>query len=325
MSALPTIQEIAASVKAAAAAAAPAEPAPVEAAPEAPAEEGEVVSAAEVSPASAEEVKKDPMASRFAALTRKEKEIRQREKDAEARAKAAEDREKLAEERAARVADREAKLEMIKKTPYKALKEQGLTLQDVINDSLNQYDAPKEDPVAQLQKKLEELEKAPNSKVEALEKQVSDLINKLQDKEYQSAISEVTESLTSVVTGAPDSYELMAQYGDEGIDLAKEVIREYYQQNQKLLSYTEACDIVEKHYESEVLDRVMKTKKAQSRLAAQEAPKAATKPANPTKEAIKPNTLTSKVATASSEVKVDIDKLPRDQAIAYLAKQFKTN
>lgn len=334
------INEMAAKFHAEQKAAAQAAPAP---APEAPKEEPKVEAPAEAASGEPEKVeskesaqesaqsepKKDPMASRFAALTRIEKEIRAREQEVERRASAAAERERLAEQRAKAAEEREARLAGIKQSPYKLLKEQGLTLQDVINDSLNQYEAPKEDPVAELAKKLEALEKAPNSKVEALEKQVSDLINELQDREYKTAITEVEQNITETVVSAPEKYELMSAYGDEAIDLAKGVIREYFKKTHeetgagKLLSYEEACDIVEKHYEDESLERVLKTKKARSRLGVTDqtaAPKEAPKPSS-VKEAPKPHTLTAKAATAASEVKVDVNKLDRDEAIAFLTKK----
>lgn len=280
--------------------------APVEAAQEAVEAVAEEVS--EDAPADKSTTQKivDSVAKKFAALTRKEKEVRQKDQEAQRKLKEAEDRLRQLE-------DRDSKWSNVKKSPYKALKDAGLTLQDVLNDSVNQYEAPAEDPV---KSGMEEMAK----EIAELKNQLKSQIEQVSEKEYRVAVKEVESILAETFSSDPDNYELSIQFGQEAIDLAREIMGQYYQEHQKVLDYTELCGMVEKVYEDEVMSRIVNTKKVKSRLAPTPVEKSSPKQSS-SKEASRPNTLSNQTGSVTKS-KVDIDKLSPDDALSVLAKQL---
>lgn len=258
---------------------------------------------------------KDISASRFAALARREREARERETAADKRVKEAEDRVKAAE-------GRESKWTNIKQNPLEALKEAGLTLSDVLNASYGKYEAPAEDPLdVKLKPLLERTGKA-ETQAESLLRQVEELKNQIAGKEQAEQYDRVMTGIGHTVSTGGDKYELISTMGDDAINLVRDVMVEYWKVNQKVLDYSEACDIVEKDLEERYLSPLSKTKKLQSRLGPQTAPKLAPSPDQKLKEPS--STLTNKLETAP-QVNTDIDKMSKKEAIDYLTKklQFK--
>ena len=113
---------------------------------------------------------------------------------------------------------------------------------------------------------------------------------------------------------------IIHQFGDEAYDLVKDVIVEYWNENKKMLDYAEAADIVESYYEREYLEKIALTKKLKSRSPTAKTAVEPSKPKVP-KEAKEPSTLTNSL-TSGSEAKVDLDKMSKADAIAYLAKKL---
>ena len=127
-----------------------------------PAPETSVVS---VEPEKVEEKPQDRTASRFAALSRKEREIR-------AQQKAMADRQKEIDAKEARLAalsEKESRFDQIKKSPMKFLKEYGLSLSDVAADATGTYEEPKLDPIEERFRAIE----AKAARVEELEKELA--------------------------------------------------------------------------------------------------------------------------------------------------------
>jgi len=120
-----------------------------------------------------------------------------------------------------------------------------------------------------------------------------------------------------------EKYELINSYGQEGLDLVKDIMVEYWQRNERLLSPAEACDIAEKYYEDEVLERLSKTKKIQARLGTSKPVAPAPKPTAP-KEQKAPSSLSNKLSSSSAS-NVDLDKMSREDALEHLAKRLKFN
>jgi hypothetical protein len=320
--ALPSIEQVISSMKSEAAPAAPAaadipaevaksepEAANAESSPAQPVE-----AAAEETPAAEEkkpEQPRDPVSKKFAALSRQEKELRARKQEQDRRQAEVDARLKQLEEREAKAAD-------YKKSPYKLLKEHGLTVQDIINDSVGAhvYEEPVVDPIQARLDKIEKENQELKAKLEAGEQRTT-------EKEYNQAIQEVNETFKQTVAEGGEAYELMAQFGDEAIELGKDIMRECWHEHQQLLDYSEVCAIVEKHYEDEILNRLVSTKKAASRLSAQNSGSKTPPPKQvPSKEAKSPNTLTNSTSTVA-QAKIDVDKLEKEDALSLLAKQLK--
>lgn len=288
-----------------------AEPAPAaepEAAPQAAAEEAAPKSE------KAPEPKRDPVSKQFAALSRQEKELRQMKADLERRMAEMENREKSLKQR-------DEEWESNRKSPYKVLKTLGYTAQDVINDATGMFTPPAEDPVDSRFKTMEETQAKLAKENQELRERLEQKLAADSEAEYERAIRIVEETIDDTFSAAPEKYELSLQFGAEARELAKEVMREYHKEYDKLLDYSEACDIVEKHYEDEVLSRLSSTKKAQSRLGAKES-KAPAKQV-PSKEASKPITTLSNSASDAAQAKVDLDKLPKEDVLSVLARQLK--
>lgn len=290
--------------------------APVEpSAEEKPVEAAAAAPETKPAPAPKVEPKKDPASSRFAALTRKEKEIRQQSQEVEQRRKEFEAREQALKER-------ESRWEAAKRRPTQALKELGFTYADVTADLLGNYKEPEVDPVDAKLKPLSEKWDKFEPQVEALTQEINKLKSELSAKEQRQSYQQAMDEIRSVVANNPESYELVSTIGDEAYDLVKDVIIEYWNENKKMLDYAEAAAIVEKYYENEYLDKFSATKKLKSRF-----PVPAAEPSKPSKspkEAKEPSTLTNNL-TSGSQAKVDLDKMSKQEAIAYLAKklQFK--
>lgn len=264
-------------------------------------------------PAPAPQPAKDASASRFAALSRKEKEARQREQDANRRLAEAEARERI-------LAEREAGLGRIKQDPIKFLKEHGLSFQDIASAAMGNYNAPEEDPLDVKIKPVKEKFDKFEADTEALKAEVRRLLDLQARQEQERQYNQVMSDIKAVVTGN-ENFELIGTYGQEGLDLVKDIMVEYWNRNERLLSAVEAAEIAEKHYESE-LERLTQTKKLKSRISPPAAP-AATKQSAGTSKPTAP-TLTNKLSSSSAS-NVDIDKLSREEALEVLSKRLKWN
>lgn len=257
--------------------------------------------------------KKDPASARFGALSRKEKELRSQMSDFDRRMKEFEARENALKEKETRFSQA--------KRPLDLLKEMGYTYADVTQDLLGTYQEPEPDPLDEKLKPHRERWEKVESESEKLAREVEELKNQLVLKEQQETYKQVVGEIRSILNDQ-DKYELTNAMGDEGLQLVQEVILEYFQQNEVLLDYAEACDIVEQYYENEIMNRVLNTKKLKSRV--QPTPAASPQPSKPVaspKEVKQSNTLTQAHTTAS-QATVDVDSMSKADAIAYLAKKL---
>jgi hypothetical protein len=260
------------------------------------------------------EPKKDPQSARFGALARKEKELRQQMSEFDRKMKEFEAREQAIKDRESRV--------ISAKRPLDALKELGYTYSDVTQDLLGNYKEPEVDPIDEKLKPIKERWDKFESTGEALAKEVEQLKAQLVMKEQQETYKQVIGEIKGVLSDT-ESYELTNAMGDEGLQLVQEVILEYFKQNETILDYKEACDIVEKYYEDEIMNRVLNTKKLKSRVAPPAPPAPKSSPA-PKKEVKEPTTLSNALSTGS-QATIDLDKMSKQEALDYLAKklQFK--
>lgn len=265
-----------------------------------------------------EEPKRDPASAKFAALARREKEVQaanQRAKQAEAdlarrqaeidaRAKEIEERDKAA--RSGRPLDR--------------LKAMGLSPEDVNRDLLGGYTPPEEDPVdaklSPLQKQLQEVLK----QNEELRQKVEGVDLAARQRKQQEDYLKFVDAVKKTVADGGDKFEYIEINGQEAIDLVQETMVKYYTDNNNaLLSYDEACELVEEYYEQQA-EKLAKSKKLQSKF--KTAPQA-TPTATPTTAKPKdvPATLTADMTTGSQDT-VDINKMSDREAKAYLAKML---
>lgn len=264
----------------------------------------------EPKPEPKEQKARDKTGSRFAALARKDKEVRQRAADAE----------KAASELAAREAaikEREAKWEAAKKSPMEALKALGFTYADVTQDVLGSYEKPPVDPLDERINPVKEGQSKLEAEQAALKAQIQALTDQLQHEKRQSAYEKGIGAIRETLTNT-ERYELVNTMGEEGVELVRDTVVEYWDRYNKELSIEEAADLVEKYYETEYLGKIATTKKFQSRVA----PKPSESTQAPPKEVreIKP-TLSNSLNTAPKQTP-DVDSMSKTDAIAFLAKQL---
>jgi hypothetical protein len=314
-------------------------PTPEPATPEVPSENaeptGETAEAVkeqmkeEAAAESAPEEKKDPVSAKFAALSKREKQLRDREHKAQADLKAAEDRIKQMEQRLQKqLEEAEAKTKAITegKRPLDILKAAGFKYEDATADMLGGYQPKEPDPVDQklqpIQQKL--------SKLDEVEQRLAKWEQELTQRDQQSNLNTVNTSIKHLITSSNDRYEYLNKMGDNAVDLVRDTMVEWYTTHGEMLSYEAACDRVEEYYEEELVSKLLDTKKVKERFKAPASipPKTASSssqqaPKNPTSSsATVPTTLTADMASAG-EATIDIDKLPKKDALKILAKQLK--
>ena len=251
----------------------------------------------------------DKFASKFAALTRKERELAGKATEWESKQKAKEEEysRKMAE-----IAEKQSKFAPYegldaeikggnKKKALEFLFSQGLSAEE-LSDLLVQEMNP--DPELRMKKTID-------STTSALKKEIEDLENQLKaDKEaeieaarakeeeraklqHDEVVNKVLNQLTSFVNGNENDYTLIKQYNS--VDLVYETMQAHYDEqlkagvpenDVKLLSYKDACDNVESY----LADEVKKTYEAKW---SKQAPK---------KEVNEPKSAQTLTNTLSSEV-----------------------
>lgn len=187
-------------------------------------------------PAPEPEAPRERASDRFAVLARKEQEVFRRAQAVRQQQAAIA---KQAEEiRAFEAAKRSARL-----NPLEALKQLGLTYDDVAQYVLNDNTPT---PDAQVQSVREELE---SYKRQMREEQES-LIKQQQEqaaREQQAIVEQFREEVSDYIGQHADTYELTSLYG--GASLVSDVIEEHFKMAGKLLTIPEAAKLVEEHYE----------------------------------------------------------------------------
>lgn len=209
--------------------------------------ENQVEGAEQVSAESAESKKTDFLAPKFAALTRKEKAIRQYE--AQVKAKEAELQKRLAEiEGKSKEIEGSQKSfeEQFKANPLKALKERGITLEQLMEMQLND-----ENPTVdmKLERMKQELESKALSEVEQLKKMLKEKEEAEAQMKYEKAVEGYKNELANFVKANADTYELIV--ANNATDLMFEVAKEYYDSTGKTLEIEEVAKAVEAHLEEE--------------------------------------------------------------------------
>lgn len=186
----------------------------------------------------------DQFASKFAALTRKERAIKQREAELDARLAKME----------AEAAERNKKYEgydqlgqRIKNEPLKVLEENGITLEQLSEILLNDGKLTPEQQIARLK---EEMTGGFKSELEQLKAQLAEKEAAAEEQKYASIIEGFKEEISDFVTETPETYELIN--ANESVDLVYEVIEEHHKETGRVLSIKEAADQVEAYLEEEI-------------------------------------------------------------------------
>lgn len=268
-----------------------------------------------VVPAAPTAVKPDPASAKFAALARREREARQKEAEAARRETAALEREKLLAERDTKIAGAKSPLEILKAHGYK--------YEDATMEAVGAFKAPEPDPLdVKVQGHLDPLA-AKQAALDAKLEQVNATLAAIQSERVEAAKRQVAFDIKT--TAEQGGYEYINALGSSAYTLVQQVIAEYMSKNSGAwLPYKDACDIVEKHYDS-MATALSATKKVQSRFAT-----ATTTPVIPT-VALKPTTpppAAAKTLTQShsqtTPAKPNLDEMSSKDALDWIAKNVLT-
>lgn len=251
---------------------------------------------AEAVPTGAEEPKKETVteqkvepakedtkfASKFAALSRKEKAVAQREKQLEKRTKELEQRLKQLEDSATKETPKQVESleKRLSKDPLKTLSEMGYDMDTIVKIALNNGQLTPELQMKMMRQEIEEGYKSELEQVKALlkEKEEKELAKEKENesKKHQKVIEDFKSDISNFVTQNSEKYEQILM--DEAQDLIYEVIETHYNETSeideesgeiiahgKVLSIEEAADAVEAHL-VETLTKKLESSKAKKIL-----------------------------------------------------------
>jgi len=223
------------------------QPIPEAAAPTAQEVLGTAPEAAEAPAPAPEPAPEKPRADRFALLARKEQDLlRKQQAVKQQQAQLARQAEEL---RAFEQAKKQALL-----NPLDALKQLGLTYEQITEFVLNDNKPTPNAEVMSVRQELEEFKRAQREEQEKLLEQTREM----QTREQQAIIESFREEVGEYVSQHVETYELTNLYG--GANLVSDVIEEHFKQSGKLLTIPEAAKLVEEHYE-ELARKAQQTKK----------------------------------------------------------------
>lgn len=209
-----------------------------------------------VTPTPPEQPKADPMAAKFAALARKDKEAKAREQALTAK-------EQSIAERIARAEKIEKALASKDDDPLEVFNALGIEV-DKFADSLIAGPKKPKDPQTQALEKMQ-------ARLEAIEAERAKEREEYQNKGRNEAVEKFQSKIAESVKAAGEKYELIQERG--AVPLVYAVIEKHYEQTKELLSNEEAADMVEAHLEKEAKEQAQtlfqsKSKKIQAALKA---------------------------------------------------------
>lgn len=278
----------------------------------------EVLEAANAAPSAAEQVESLPqevdssesskaepdLSSKFAALSRKEKAIRDRESEFENRVKQWEAEQEAAKQAALEQKEPEIPLEIrLKKDPIGTLKELGYDYNALTELAVNDGKLTPEMQIRLLQEELSSKDEQYNNKIEEQIKQLRD--EYLADKEaqaeqqYENEVQNYIAEINNVINSS-DKYELTK--AEDGSDLVFEVVEQHFKNTQEetgtgeILPIEDALEYVENFLFDQYKERLGNAKKLKELFGQQQAPQAPQTPQRKTQITLS-NTLDSEVPT----------------------------
>jgi len=191
----------------------------------------------------AHEPERDDFSRKFAALSRREKEIRAKEAEYDQRIADLEHR------FSAREPQKEPEIPFdvqLRQNPLKALESVGLSYDKLTELALNDG---KLTPEMQMKLMREELETDYKSKFEDLENRLVEKEKGLEEQRYEDIKLGFQNEIESFVNSNGEEYELIK--ANEANDVVYDVIEEHYNETGKILDIREAAQAVENYLEEE--------------------------------------------------------------------------
>ena len=199
----------------------------------------------------------DDFSRKFAALSRREKEIRSKESEYEQRIAELEQR----------FASKEPKSEpeipfdvRLRQNPLKALESVGLSYDKLTELALNDGNLT---PDMQMKLMREELESDYKSKFEDLEGRLLEKEKNDEERRYDEIQMNFKDEIESFVGSNKENFELID--ANEATDVVYDVIEEHYNETGKVLGIEEAASAVESYLEDEA-EKLLKLSKVRSKF-----------------------------------------------------------
>jgi hypothetical protein len=261
------------------------------------------------------EPKDNEFSSKFAALSRREKQIRAKESALEEKLAAMEARlESLSapKEEVKVASEPELPLEYrLKKDPLGTLSELGLSYEQLTNLALNDGKLTTE---MQMDLMRQDLDKKYSSELDQLRSELADKEKAREEDKYNEVVTNFKSELTNFINDT-DSYELIR--ANDAIETVYGVIEEHYRETGRIMSKDEAADQVEAYLEERV-EQMLKLNKFKNKSRAQEAPQQP-QPEQRTQVKEAPTLLNAHSTAASKTSR----RLSRDESISSAASLLK--
>jgi len=200
----------------------------------------------------------DQFASKFAALSRKEKSLRERESEYESKFEEMERQLSEYEQ-----ANQEPEIDwehMLRNDPLRALEEAGLGYDKLTELALNDGRLT---PDMQMKAMREEIERDYKRQFEDLEGRLQAKEEAEQEEYYDHVQENFQDEIKGFVHQNPNDYELIS--ASEGDSLVYDVIEEHYNETGRILDLKDAADAVESYLEDEAT-KLMRLNKISSKF-----------------------------------------------------------
>ena len=201
---------------------------------------------------------RDDFSRKFAALSRREKEIRAKEVEYDQRIAELESRFQPKKE-----VEKEPELPFeyrLKQNPLKALEDMGLSYDKLTELALNDG---KLTPDMQMRLMREELENDYKSKYKELEDRIIEKEKNDEQRRYDEIETGFKNEIEAFVSSKPEQFELIQ--ANEAKEVVYEVIEEHYNETGKILDIEEAANAVESYLEEEA-EKLLKLGKLRSKF-----------------------------------------------------------
>lgn len=245
-------------------------------------------------------VPEDKFGPKFAALSKKEKEIKRLQMEIK-------QKEQMLSEKEKTYKTWEEKKSKARENPLDYLNDANLTYDDLTQYYLNGKKPTAETKVGVLETKIDQLEKK--------------LQEKLQEEENLKKQTKVTEykgSIKTFIKSNAGKFEALSEI-DEGADVVYNLIDQHYQETENELEFEEACEKAEAYLEewgTEQLSKMLKIKKFKAKIktllgSEEEPPKAEVKPTSNEKKPTLTNELSQNLPSRSEKAMSDRERLKK--------------
>ena len=187
----------------------------------------------------------DDFAKKFAALSRREKDIRTREQEYEARLAELNAKTDALLQKEEQPSEQKEELPLeyrIRRNPLKVLEEMGFGYDKLTELALNDGKLP---PEMQMKLMKEELESDYKTKFEQLEEKLKAKEVQEQEAQLNTVVENFKKEITDLVSSDTEKYELIN--ASDSQELVFDIISQHYEETNRILPIEEAAQAVEDH------------------------------------------------------------------------------